>query len=201
MKSLEGQVFGRLTVVRFAHRDKFKKPCWFCKCECGREHVASANNLQRGNVTSCGCLRPHHGQASGNGTAEYRIWKNMLSRCTNPKLERFRHYGGRGITVCARWQSFSNFFADMGPRPTQRHSIDRYPNKDGNYEPGNVRWATPSEQGRNQRSNKVLEYRGIVLCETDWCHRLGVTPGTISKRLRNGWPLSRALTVARQENA
>src|SRR5678816_2973212 len=84
-----------------------------------------------------------------HGTPEYNSWEHMIGRCTRPSYEFYHRYGGRGITVCERWRRFENFYADVGPRPSPKHSIDRFPNRNGNYEPGNVRWANPVEQGRN----------------------------------------------------
>ncbi|HEX7893188.1 MAG TPA: hypothetical protein VF447_03285 [Terriglobales bacterium] len=88
-------------------------------------------------------------------TREYRAWAGMIQRCTNPKHARWADWGGRGITVCERWRSFENFYADMGNRPSPAHSLDRFPDNDGNYEPGNVRWATRSEQQLNKRPNST----------------------------------------------
>lgn len=158
---LTGQRFGRLEVVAFARVNRSRNACWLCRCDCGKERVVSGHELRRGRTSSCGCWRSavkillnlkHGHKRAGSETPEYRAWHSMISRCTNPKLEAWKYYGGRGITVCDRWKnSFEAFLADMGPRPSPNLSIDRFPNNDGNYEPGNCRWATRSEQRANQR--------------------------------------------------
>jgi hypothetical protein len=118
--------------------------------------------------------------------AEYRAWWNMLRRCTDPKCGSWKHYGGRGITVCARWtDSFENFLSDVSPRPCRGYSLDRIDN-DGNYEPGNVRWATPYEQSTNRRNNRWLEAQGARRTMAEWARVLGVDPGALSWRLRAG---------------
>ena len=115
-------------------------------------------------------------------TAEHRIWRAIRQRCENPKAECFNRYGGRGIKICARWGSFENFYADMGPRPTSKHSIDRI-DANGNYEPRNCRWATPLEQGRNSRTTKVWRIAGIEYPSAYAAAKaLGVHQSTISRR-------------------
>jgi hypothetical protein len=136
---------------------------YLVRCDCGREVEVSSQHLRKGHTRSCGCLnserigalRRRHGMSD---RAEHRIWMLMLGRCsvvTNPD---YRLYGGRGIQVCGRWHVFEHFFADMGPRPTAQHSIDRI-NVNGDYEPGNCRWATAKEQRRNCR-NVILDEEG-----------------------------------------
>jgi hypothetical protein len=127
---------------------------------------------------------------------EYRAWSSMLSRCSNPKVPKFPRYGGRGIAVCARWrESFENFLADVGRRPSSEHSIDRWPNNDGNYEPGNVRWATLEEQGRNRSVNRMLTLNGVTLCITEWSEKTGLPYHVIWGRLKLEWSDECALTV------
>lgn len=150
---IAGQKFGRWTVIEFAGR-KNKATLWLCRCECGAEKIADGHSLRRGQSKGCkSCSNVTHGQATkGNQSAEYTAWCNMIARCYNPKHEYFYNYGGRGITVCDEWrQSFSAFFSHVGKRPSAGHSLDRYPNNDGNYEPGNVRWATRKQQSQNRR--------------------------------------------------
>ena len=159
---ITGQRFGRLVVVcRSELKSKdgsnsSRKRHWECKCDCGKACRVAARGLRCGRVKSCGCLRrdatgkrfSKHGQSR---TPEYRAWRGMKARCTNPNGHKFKDYGGRGIAICERWQhSFEGFLADMGPRPSSEHSLDRIDNN-GNYEPGNCRWATRLQQMQNQR--------------------------------------------------
>lgn len=124
----------------------------------------------------------------------------MISRCYNEKHHHYANYGGRGITVCQRWRdSFAAFLADVGPRPSPQHSLDRYPDNNGNYEPGNVRWATRSEQQRNRRVNHLLTFQGKTQCVIAWAEELGINPVTIIARLRAGRTIEEALFVGRRK--
>jgi hypothetical protein len=118
----------------------------------------------------------------------------MLQRCLNPKGDHFNCYGGRGIKVCNHWQnSFENFLADMGKRPSLKHTLDRYPDKNGDYEPGNCQWRTRKEQARNTRQNRLLTHKGKTLCIGEWAEKLGIYPEIISHRLAAGWSIQRTL--------
>ena len=124
---------------------------------------------------------------------EYGVWSTMIQRCTNPKDAAYKNYGAKGVSVCDRWrQSFQAFYADMGARPTPRHTVDRIEST-GNYEPSNCRWATRTEQNRNRSSCRPLTIEGRTLLMTDWAKERGISVATISKRLRRGWSDSRAV--------
>lgn len=130
-----------------------------CDCSCGTVgYVANRYTVKNGGTKSCGCLKggnlKHNEARAGKWSAEYRAWVNMRTRCHNPNATRFKHWGGRGISVHEEWRKdFQSFLAHVGRKPSAKHSLDRYPNVDGNYEPGNVRWATLIEQANNKRRN------------------------------------------------
>ena len=136
-----------------------------------------------------------HGHAThANRTPEYGAWRNMITRCEVPTDRYFLHYGGRGIAVCPRWRkSFVDFLADIGERPSPKHSLDRI-NNDGNYEPGNVRWATAREQARNSTQCHWIEFNGERMILADWAARIGITRSALRSRLRK-LPLEQALTL------
>lgn len=196
---MSGERFGRLQVDGYVGDGK-----WSVVCDCGRTKVVKGNHLRAGATLSCGCLKrepPEVRAAVGTGhqvwpkpTVEQTTWWAMIARCHNPKRVGFRHYGGRGIVVCNRWrESFDTFLADVGPRPSPEHSLDRCDN-DGNYEPGNVRWATVVEQGRNRRTNVLIEHEGRRLCAKEWSEAVGLPADVIVWRIRSGWTVERALT-------
>lgn len=122
----------------------------------------------------------------------YRSWAGIIQRCTNPKCKAWESYGGRGITVCERWLKFENFFADMGPRAPDL-SIERI-DVNGNYEPGNCKWATKKEQYNNKRNTRLLTHQGETATMSEWARRCGLEPTTLLTRMERGWSVERALT-------
>jgi hypothetical protein len=131
-------------------------------------------------------------------TPEYSSWWHALQRCYDPTFVYYFYYGGRGITVCERWRDFSNFYTDMGPRPTPQHTLDRIDN-DGPYAPENCRWATRQEQARNRRSNRMLTLNGETLCLSEWAERIDLPANALYMRLYNGWSIEQALIRPRSK--
>ena len=150
---ITGQRFGKLVVTAHSHTED-AKAYWRCQCDCGCKTSVRGTHLRQGQIKSCGCLSFVHGDCCGSQrTPEYITWRNMLQRCGNPRAHNYKYYGGRGIRVCDRWvNSYTDFLLDVGRKPTDEHTLDRI-DVNGNYEPGNVRWATWSEQAANKRDN------------------------------------------------
>ncbi len=199
-RNLTGQKFDRLWVASFHGRlAKPVKlyPYWNCICSCGNAMKCQGARLLNGTTTSCGCYQREsvsarftkHGHARmGAVSSEYESWHSMIQRCTNPKNPKFKIYGGRGIKVCERWTVFENFLADMGLKSNKSLSIERI-DGNGNYEPGNCKWATDKEQCRNMRKNRWITYKGETKIISDWAEETGINPSTISSRLRRKKPL------------
>lgn len=195
--SLEGETFGKLTVIRFHEVDKKSGAKWVCSCSCGTKKVICLGaTLRKGLKRSCGCLstgKPKHGMSYSR---EYRTWDSMKRRCHNEQHHAFAEYGGRGISVCLRWRSsFENFYADMGLKPAGM-SLERKNNNRG-YSPSNCTWATLKEQQNNKRNNLPhLKYRGRTQSMEDWCTELSLNSKRIYGRIfQEGWSVTRALST------
>lgn len=184
--NLVGKEFGRLLVTQSAGQDKNRCAMWKCRCKCGTRVTVYGSDLKKGHTQSCGCLqRERTGDANrkhGMSTsAIYRVWCEMRSRCERTTHSDYANYGAKGVMVCQRWQDFETFLSDVGPRPSSRHSVDRYPDPAGNYEPGNFRWATQTQQMNNLRVPRRL-FEGKT--QVEWAVFYGVTQATISRRIK-----------------
>lgn len=169
---------------------------WRLQCDCGNERIALQKSFRSGGkMKSCGCDNIHHTKSHGlSKVIEYRHWINMISRCENPDTPGFEHYGGRGIKVCDRWRSdFTNFYADMGRKPSSNHSVDRV-RANGNYEPGNCRWALPKIQGRNKRCNRLVRVNGWKMTLAEAAEMAPVPYNTVLYRLKRGWSIEDAIS-------
>jgi hypothetical protein len=184
-----------------------------CRCRCGNEKYRTKQQLLKRQAKSCGCLKseititmnkartPQNGLSAGR---EYAAWHNAHLRCKNPKRSEYPRYGGRGITICAGWNTFLRFYADMGPKPSPAHTLERIDN-DGHYScghcwecldegwPANCRWATMSEQCRNRRSARWITANGETLQLWQWCERLNTHKGLILARIAHGWSEQKAV--------
>jgi hypothetical protein len=206
MRDLTGQKFNKLTALeRAGFRDgaRCRKSLWKCRCDCGNEVVTASVELVSGATKSCGCIIGKHKRTHGaTGTPEFMAWGAMFQRCYNPKSKSYKDYGARGIKVCDRWTgSFENFLADMGKRPSAEHSLDRYPNNDGNYEPTNCRWATDTVQSNNRRSSRTLTINGETKTYAEWERQTGLSPGMVFRRLKAGWPAEAAVSAELQQGS
>lgn len=196
------QVFGRLTVLRYYKRSEYGKKFVQVKCVCGSKKVVLFDSLMRGRTKSCGCLRREisRQRATKHGyryTPEYVIWCHILARCLNPKIERYKNYGGRGISIQKEWTGdggFERFLSHIGKRPSSDHQIDRIDNDVG-YIPGNVRWSTRRIQSRNKTTTRRLTWQGKTRSLIDWSELLKVNYWTLHARLNRGWSVSEALST------
>lgn len=210
--SLPGRRYGHLTIIEEVqsrpNRDGWLIRYVLCRCGlCGGETTVRLGNLRSGNTLSCGCLSVKVARQRflelaktrrnyrKKETTEYKAWQNMKTRCYSATAKEFPRYGGRGITICDRWRhSFENFLADMGLKPTPKHSLDRIKNDLG-YSPDNCEWRTIVQQNQNTRGNVNVTYRGETLCVSEWARRAGLNMFTLVKRMQNGWDFDRAMTT------
>ena len=191
------QRWGKLEYIKEAPKiDRYRKV--ICRCDCGTVITAILTNLRRGNTLSCGCLQKERAASAKyihgyRNTTTYKSWTEMRGRCKNESNHAYYRYGGRGIKVCNRWSSFILFLKDMGECPPNM-SIDRIDN-DGDYEPGNCRWATKKEQARNTSRNIIIEYKGEKKCLASWAESCGIKAATLRKRLViMKWPTDKAMS-------
>lgn len=191
-----GTKFGKLTVIEIV---KDPRTRYLCECYCGGKVTARSSELNRGARWHCGCLTGQNSITHGmHKTSEYRSYRSMMARCYDPNATGYETWGGAGVTVWGEWRGkggFERWFAYIGPKPTPQHSIDRYPNKDGNYEPGNVRWATKQEQAMNRRNNIFFTLGERTAHISEWVVETGIKRETLMKRRRTGLSDEEALTM------
>lgn len=199
----KGQHYGHWTVLNEAPRRGKYRRMWLCRCDCGNEREIQISALVGGRTTSCGCKKTEtlKRMATKHGlcrSPEYRAYNHLIDRCYNENDIMFKNYGGRGIRVCDRWlHSFENFYSDMGPRPSNKHSIDRE-NNDKDYCPENCRWATRKQQARNTTRTRKIMWRGEERAYRDVCDQYGLPDSTVRSRLKRGWDIERAITEPRR---
>lgn len=206
-QDLSGQRFGKLVAVRDIGKTS-RGRVWMCVCDCGQETEAVAGSLKSGHKKSCGCLHAESAKIAGGkqqthghttkerkqGAAEYHAWSSMKSRCTNPNTHSYKRYGARGIKVCDRWLDFANFYADMGPKPSSKHSLERL-NTDGNYEPSNCVWADAFQQASTRTNVRSITAFGKTMTAAAWERETSISASVIRNRLDSGWSIEAALTT------
>lgn len=206
-----GKRFGRLLVISRAadtRSGKCLRKNYLCQCDCGVKKVVTAIALTSASTRSCGCLhresignrsRTHGATRGATKSQTYQSWKGMRERVKNPRNSHFESYGGRGIKMDPRWDSFETFLQDMGERP-KNHTLDRVDN-DGNYCKENCRWATAREQIRNTTRTVTIKWRGYSRCLRDWANLFNVTDETLKFRLKNwGGDVERSFTTPFQND-
>lgn len=202
-KDISGQRFGRLVVLGPVRQNARRCVVWRCRCDCGEYTEATSSSLRSGHTSSCGCLRLERSLAAvkTHGMTETRLyysWTAILARCFRPGAKGYPDYGGRGITVCDEWrqdfQAFHDYVTRLPNYRSEGATLDRIDN-DGNYEPGNVRWAERRVQARNTRRNVMLTHDGRTQCMSDWADELGIHRETLRRRFALGWSVEQALTT------
>lgn len=195
-KNLTGRKFDRLVVVRL-HTEEVYRRKWWCRCRCGNELPVLTDSLVSNRTRSCGCRRREackltHTKHGRYNTAEYRVWCEMKRRCEDETRKCYKDYGARGIKVCARWHTFDNFYADMGPRPTPKHTVERKDNNVG-YEPCNCVWATMTSQARNTRRTVFVTVNGSRVSLAEAVEGSGVKYATALYRFHKGYSVEQIL--------
>lgn len=181
-----GKTVNRLTVLE-AVKGPRRGTFFRCRCACGKEAVVYGGHIRDGSRKSCGCVMAESKRTHGQSRSpEYKAWENARSRCQNPRNKKYPLYGGRGITFSAAWRDdFEAFLSEVGPRPSPLHSLDRI-DSNGNYEPGNVRWATDEEQNNNRASNRHVTVNGERMTVAQASRATGIPQATILGRLDRG---------------
>lgn len=201
-KDVTGQRFGKLVALGPVAHSRYGT-LWLCQCDCGNTVTILGTNL-RNVQRSCGCSRgkPEHLIAMNTthglyGHPLHKAWDSIIQRCENPKNKNYARYGGRGISICAEWRhdllAFHAYVSLLPHCGDKGYSLDRIDN-DGNYEPGNLRWATSKEQQRNTGFNVILTHNGKSQCVSAWAEELGISAHKLRYRISRGWPVDRVLS-------
>lgn len=196
-KEIIGNRYGRLTVMLDCGQAKNGAYQYITMCDCGESKVVLGNSMVNGSTKSCGCIRRETTSAKnikhqGCSDSAYQTWQGMKTRCLNPNTASYKNYGGRGITIDAKWMDYSGFLEDMGERP-DGHTLERLDNSKG-YSKDNCKWASTKEQARNTRQNVNLTHNGKTMCMMDWSKELNIPYPTIQDRVRRGWSVDKVLT-------
>lgn len=205
----KGIIYGRLKAIQ----EVKKKPrsVWEFQCSCGKKVKKIAAKVRCGHTKSCGCLKKEVQQSYGqrmkpkvtihgkNNSNIYRVWVRMKQRCYNPQDKAYKHYGGRGLKVSKSWQSFENWYRDMGDKPTPKHTLERIDNNKG-YSKQNCKWATMLEQGNNRRNNVRLTYNGKIKTISEWAREYNLGFVTLKYRLKK-WNINKALNEPTKKHA
>lgn len=202
MIDLTGERFGRLTVIQPEGKNRHGSYMWLCRCDCGTMKVLNSSELRRGNVNSCGCLsrelaRERLTKHGYSRTRIYSEWKKMNGRCRDDNSYNTLKYAKRGIKVCDSWandfQAFLDHVSRLPHYDEPGYSLDRIDN-DGDYEPGNVRWANAVTQANNRSSNVYITYSGETHTMAEWARKLGMSYNKLQWRIYSGWPIEKALS-------
>lgn len=200
---LTGRVFGRLTCIEYAGPYVHKGSLWKCRCVCGEEVIVQQRHLSSGHTQSCGCLQKErirnasitHGLSRNDGKVSrlYSVWVGIKNRCFRVKSSDYKHYGGRGITICSEWLEYKPFHDwAIAAGYKEGLSIDRI-NNDGNYDPANCRWVPMEKQFDNRRSSHFITFNGETKTVTGWAKSTGISRSAINSRLRRGWAAEEVL--------
>lgn len=197
-KDIAGKKINRLTAIKVVDKSQGAYR-WLCQCDCGETTIVKISKILNNTTKSCGCFnRETIGNISrthglGHRTKEYNSWIAMKMRCYSLKDSRYKNYGGRGIYVCERWKnSFPNFLSDMGPKPSNNHTLERLM-VNGNYEPTNCIWLEASLQGRNKTNNHYITFNGETKLMADWCIQYNIDASNLIGRLKRGWAIDERL--------
>ncbi len=181
---MKGKKYGLWLVLSEGPRSEKGNIRWWCRCECGKKKLVLGSSIRAGSSRSCGCQHGPKDRHMASHSEEYGIFAGAKYRCENKKNTSYHKYGGRGIRF--EFLCFEDFLAELGPRPSKNHSLDRINNHD-HYRPGNVRWATAKEQARNTRTNCLKTICGVTKTKTEWAETIGITQASITNRISRGW--------------